>query len=488
MNDNMNISSQGDHRVKLTSPQEAVSFVKDGDRVVIPLTEQPMTIIRALAERAHEVKNATLSVAVPQFDIGPFLEAGWNVEIENFIGPYGRPYENDGLAPYSPLAFSLTFKSPDERPDESKPIDVVLVTVAPPNKRGHITFGPQSWYKRDYAMRAAKVIAEMNPSLIRAHGDISIPLRKIDAIVEIEPEEDGRARLQQAISALSDERRTTLEEIASAVNPSRLIPAIPYLETINLDRLKTQLGIDDPSPETRAIADNLKRLIPHGATIQVGVGTPSSYMPRLGVFNDKIDLGLHTELTVPGIAKLVDAGVINGSRKTIHKNRAVAVSWSGANDEDLLIIDDNPTFELYSPEYLLDPWLIAQNHTQIGMNNALSVDLLGQISSESVLGGRMINGIGGQPETHIGALYSKGGRAITMIYSTALDGAISRIVPKLESGELVTMPRFWADTIITEYGVAELLGKNHAERADALIAIAHPDFRNELRKSLPQIR
>ena len=128
--------------------------------------------------------------------------------------------------------------------------------------------------------------------------------------------------------------------------------------------------------------------------------------------------------------------------------------------------------------------MIAQNHAQIGMNNALSVDLTGQIASESVLGGRMINGIGGQPETHIGALYSRGGRAVTMLYSTALEGTVSRIVPKLESGELVTMPRFWADTIVTEYGVADLLGKNHKERAEALIAISHPDFRPELKKSL----
>ena len=203
--------------------------------------------------------------------------------------------------------------------------------------------------------------------------------------------------MNQAITALPDERRAVLEDIISRVNPARLVPSIPYFETLDLNRLRTQLGIDYPSPETVAIADNVSSLIPHGATIQVGVGTPSSYMPRLGVFDDKIDLGLHTELTVPGVAKLVDAGVINGSRKTIHRNRAVAVSWSGANDEDLQIIDDNPIFELYSPEYLLDPWLIAKNHAQIGMNNGLSVDFSGQIASESVLGGRMINGIGGQP-------------------------------------------------------------------------------------------
>ena len=475
---------QDHYNAKLTTPEQAVSIVRDGDRVVVPLSEQPMTLIAALAERAHEIRDATLSVAVPQFDVGPFLDAGWKVEIENFIGPYGRPYENDGLAPYLPLAFSLTFKSPDERDGEAKPIDVALVTVAPPNKHGQVTFGPQSWYKRSYAQRANRVAAEVNPTLIRTYGDTFMPIDQIDALVEVEQPTDSRERLDSAIAALPDERRRAFEDIVSRVNPVRLVPSIPYLETINLNRLRTQLGIDDPSPETKAIAENVKRLIPHGATIQVGVGTPSSYMPRLGVFDDKIDLGLHTELTVPGVAKLVDAGVINGSRKTIHKNRAVAVSWSGANDEDLKIIDDNPIFELYSPEYLLDPWLIAQNHAQVGMNNALSVDFNGQIASESVLGGRMINGIGGQPETHIGALYSKGGRAITMLYSTALDGAVSRIVPKLESGELVTMPHFWADTIVTEYGVADLLGKNHRERAEALISIAHPDFRSELRKSL----
>ena len=482
------MSWKDDYNSRLMTPEEAVSIVRDGDRVVVPLTEQPMSLIRALAERASEVKDATLSVAVPQFDIGPFLDAGWNVEIENFIGPAGRPYENDGQAPYLPLAFSLTFKSPDERGNEAKPIDVTLVTVAPPNKHGQVTFGPQSWYKRGYSQRANRVAAEVNPSLIRTFGDTFMPLNQINALTEVEPPTDSRDRLNQAIAALPNERRAILEDILSRVNPARLVPSIPYLETLNLNRLRTQLGMDDPSPETKAIADNVKRLIPHGATIQVGVGTPSSYMPRLSVFDDKIDLGLHTELTVPGVAKLVDVGVINGSRKTIHKHRAVAVSWSGANDEDLKIIDDNPMFELYSPEYLLNPWLIAKNHAQFGMNNGLSIDFSGQIASESVLGGRMINGIGGQPETHIGALYSKGGRAITMLYSTALDGAVSRIVPKLESGELVTMPHFWADTIVTEYGVADLLGKNHRERAEALISIAHPDFKRELRKSLADAR
>ena len=474
---------QDDYSTKLGTPEEAVSIVEDGDRVVVALSEQPMTLIKALAARAHEVRGATLTVAVPQFDLAPFLDAGWKVDVENFIGPFGRPYENAGQAPYSPLAFSLTFKGLDERPDESKPVDVTLVTVAPPNRQGQITFGPNSWYKRGFAQRARKVAAEVNPSLIRTYGDSFMPLDGIDRLVEVEPSSLSREYLMKAVSDLPDDRRTELEEIIEQVSPNRLAPSAPHFATIDLKRLKRQLGIDDPSAETRAIAENLKVLVPDGSTIQIGVGTPSSYMPRLGVFDDKVDLGLHSELTVPGVARLVGEGVINGSRKTIHRGRAVATAWSGSNDEDLAIIDDNPIFELYSPEYILNPWVISQNYHQVGINNALSVDLRGQIASESLFGGQMYNGIGGQPETHLGALYSEGGRAITLLYSTALDGAVSRIVPRLESGEIVTVPHFWSDTVVTEYGVAHLLGKNHRERAEALIAIAHPDFRAELRKA-----
>ena len=474
---------QDDHRDRLCSAEEAVSIVEDGDRVIVPLTEQPMTLVRALAERAHEISDATLTVSVPQFDLRPFIEAGWSVEIENFIGPLGRPYENEGLAPYSPLPFSLTFKANDERPDEAKPVDVVLAVAAAPNSLGQITFGPQSWYKRGLAQRARKVALEINPTLVRTFGDGFMPADEIDKLVEVEPSQQSREGLLKIASGLPDDRRAAVEEIIHKVNPNRLATAAPHFQTINLDRLRAQLGIDVPSAESRAIAENVKGLVPDGSTIQIGVGTPSSYLPRLGVFDDKLDLGLHSELTVPGVAKLVNAGVINGSRKTLHPGRAVATSWTGADDRDLEIIDNNPVFELYSPEYVLNPWVIAQNRNQVSINNALAVDLTGQIASESVFGGQMYNGIGGQPETHIGALYSEGGRAITLLYSTALRGAISRIVPKLESGEMVTMPRFWADTIVTEYGVAHLLGKNHRERAEALIAIAHPDFRPELQKA-----
>jgi 4-hydroxybutyrate CoA-transferase len=206
-------------------------------------------------------------------------------------------------------------------------------------------------------------------------------------------------------------------------------------------------------------------------------------MPRMGAFDRKHDLGLHTEMVAPGIARLVEAGIINGRRKTIHRGKAVAVAWSGSDPDDLRIINDNPAFELYDPEYTLKLSTLTANYRQTSINNAISIDLTGQINSESVIGARMMNGTGGQPETHIGAFLCPGGRAITLLQSTALGGAVSRIVPQLEAGALVTVPRYFADTVVTEYGIARLLGKNHRERAAELTAIAHPDHRADLREA-----
>jgi 4-hydroxybutyrate CoA-transferase len=160
----------------------------------------------------------------------------------------------------------------------------------------------------------------------------------------------------------------------------------------------------------------------------------------------------------------------------------VAVAWSGSDAEDLRIVTNNPKFEVYDPDYLLDVRLISQNDNVRSLNNALSIDLIGQINSESVFGGRMINGTGGQPETHIGAVMSNGGRALTLLPSTAMEGAISRVVAQHEPGTTITVPRYFADTVVTEHGIARLWGKNHRQRAAELIAVAHPDFRGELRK------
>jgi 4-hydroxybutyrate CoA-transferase len=232
----------------------------------------------------------------------------------------------------------------------------------------------------------------------------------------------------------------------------------------------------------KTIAAYTGELIPDGATIQIGIGEPARWLPSIGAFDGKHDLGIHTELGCPGLAMLFAKGVVTNKRKTIHNGVGVAVAWTGCDNEDMAIIDDNPHFQVFDPEYVLDLRTISANERMVSINNAISVDLLGQINSESVFGGRMINGTGGQPEMHQGAFMARGGRAITLLPSTALGGSISKIVAQLEAGSLVTIPRFYADSIVTEYGIARLAGKNHRQRANELIAVAHPDFRGDLRK------
>jgi 4-hydroxybutyrate CoA-transferase len=205
-------------------------------------------------------------------------------------------------------------------------------------------------------------------------------------------------------------------------------------------------------------------------------------MFKAGAFDDAHDLGLHTELGSPGLARLWERGILTGAKKTLHPNRAVAVAWSGCDGDDLRIINDNPVFELYDPDVLLNPAYMSQNRQMTSINSAVAVDLLGQIASEDRFGGHMINGTGGQPDTHISAAICRDGRAITVMRSTAVEGTINKIVARHEAGTLITIPRYLADTIVTEHGVARLMDKNHRQRAEELISIAHPDFRAELRK------
>jgi 4-hydroxybutyrate CoA-transferase len=184
---------------------------------------------------------------------------------------------------------------------------------------------------------------------------------------------------------------------------------------------------------------------------------------------------------------LVERGIASGSYSTLHPGKAVFSSLLGMTPEEIRWADDNPSFELYPGEYVINISNISRNENQVAINNAVQVDLTGQITCESQFGPRLINGAGGQVEFQIGAFLSRGGRAVTMLPSTYRDGAASNIVPYFEKGTLVTLSRYWADYVITEWGVAELAGRTHRERAEALVGIAHPDFRDELREAARQI-
>jgi 4-hydroxybutyrate CoA-transferase len=486
-----------EYQRKLTDHAGAVTRVKSGDLVVLPLVG-PNALAVALAKRRDELENVTIRLASPTGDPGWYEDAAataFNIEFELFIGDGNRHVTDSKRGTYIPNVFSANYKAVDERPGEVQAPDVVLINVSPPNKSGWCNIGPHMWNKKSYARRAKTVIAEVAPNQVLAHGDTWIHVSEIDVFVEGGRggwAQSGGGPMAQALQSLPEEKRAAIFAVLARAERSRLmqmLPALlPRIAEYTPEELAQALQVSEGPPEhIQTIAGYVKGLVPDGATIQIGIGDPARWLVQLGTFDDKHDLGIHTELGCPGLAKLYDRGIVTNRRKTLHRGVAVAVAWTGCDNEDMAIIDDNPRFELHDPEYVLNLRTVSANENMIAMNNAISVDLIGQINSESVFGGRMINGTGGQPEMHIGAFMAKGGRAITLLPSTAMEGAVSRIVAQHDAGAVITIPRFFADTVVTEYGVARLAGKNHRQRAAELIAVAHPDFRGELRKEAERL-
>ncbi len=476
-----------DYNRRLVSAEEAMSIIQKDDLVMISIAG-PRALPGMLFQHAKELGGIDLRLAAPLTDPG-WLQEGWQqafrIEFEVFIGDFARPAMDEGRATYLPNLFSMTYKAQDEGRTDARPVDVMLTSVTPPDDDGFVQFGAHHWNKRSYSKRARKVVAEVDSGLRPVFGDNKIHISEIDRFVEVPPVQITRPLIDAWMRRVEDEARRAeymaiIDELEGDLD--RLIVVGPVMTRLPPEQVRRLLGLTDPPDVAKVIAGYVNEVLPDGATIQVGAGEPSMYLARAGAFEGKQDLGLHTEMIASGIAKLVEAGVITGKRKTLHPGLAIAGAWSGGDAEDLRIVTNNPKFEVRDTDYINDIRHIAKNDNFHSLNNALSVDLTGQINSESVFGPRMINGTGGQPEFQIGALLSRGGRAITLLPSTAMEGGVSRIVAQHEPGSLVTVPRFFADTIITEYGIARLWGKNHRQRAEELVAVAHPDFRGDLRK------
>ncbi len=479
---------------KLTSAEDAVRCIQPGQRVAFPLAG-PRVLPDVVFRRGQELGGLELRLSAPRSDPGwlqPGMQDLFRVEFELFIGDFARSAHDERRATYLPNLFSTQFKPLDEGRPEAQPIDVALVSVSPPDEQGRVYFGPHNWNKRAYVRRARTVIAEVDPGIQPVHGLNYVHVADIDWFVEVPPLEVSKETLKAALGQVEDvalrAQYEALVDQLEQVEPEHLaILRAAVRRLLPPEVVRRNLARTEVPPEYRPIAGYLSELVPDGATIQIGVGEPSMYMVRAGAFDGKRDLGIHTEMACPGLGNLVEQGIANGRRKTLHPGKAVAVAWTGLTGPELRRVVCNPAYEVYDPEYVLDIRNLARLERFYAINNALSVDLLGQINAESVFGPRMINGTGGQPEAHLGAFLSRGGRAITLLPSTALGGTVSRIVAMHEAGSLVTVPRFFADTVVTEYGVARLLGKNHRQRAEELIAVAHPDFRAELRRQAQRL-
>ena len=419
---------------RTVSADEAVALIKDGDRVAFASGNEPTAISLALLARAGDLRGVTLFLPTPSRDFGwydPGFDESFRIEV-GYILPVVREMVTERRCDYNVQTLRVEYGPLDVAPD------VALVEVSPPGDHGYCSFGASLWNKREQIEGAPLVLAEVNAHLIRTAGQNYVHTSEIDYFVA----HASSGRQPGATDLLG----------RKAVEPGEV---------------------------ERTIAEHVGALIEDGATLQVGVGSTSEWVARLGVLSAKNDLGWHSETTPAGIIKLVRQGVINGSRKSIHRGRVVATAMGGGDRSDMEFVDGNPLFELYPAKYVIDPRTVAAHDRMTAVNSALSIDLTGQIAAES-LGPAMVSGTGGHLAFATGAALSDGGRYITGMPSTARSGAVSRIVPQFEPGTIVTVPRTLAHYVATEHGVADLKGKTQRQRAEALIEIAHPHFKNEL--------
>jgi len=413
-------------RDKIISAEAAAHLVRDGQRLFFTGNcATPQAFIQALIARCHEVNGVEV---VQLLDFGPpYITPEFAAHVRMnclFIGPNMRKPVNEGLADFTPVFLSeipLLFRS------GQIPLDVAVIQVSPPDEHGWCSYGIEVSASKAAAESARLVISEVNPHMPRALGDSFIHVSRIDYMIDVSYE---------------------LPEV---------IPA-------------------PPSAEQDQIAEHIAARIPDGATLQTGIGgIPDAVLRRL---TNHRHLGIHTELFSDGVMEMIERGVITNARKTLHPGKVVAGFAIGTRAL-YRYLNDNPMFELHPTEYVNDPFIIAQNERMVSINSALEVDITGQVCADSI-GGRFYSGVGGRVDFVRGASRSKGGMSIIALPSTAKDGALSRIVPTLKPGAGVTTSRNDVRMIATEYGLAELSGKTIAQRVQALVSIAHPNFREEL--------
>lgn len=422
------------YKQKLTTAEGIAKLIDSGDVCVSNgQVSEPCAILAALAERAvkEDLRGIQHNILLPLRD-QPYLKPEMSERIRLnawFVSGYCRDLIWNNYADYTPGFYGETPILLRKR----EKIDVFYATVSPMDKHGYFSFGTAADLS-ELRRLAKKVFLEVNPTMPRSHGQCFIHISEVTALCE------------------------------SNV-PITEVPPAPITE---IDR---KIG--------GYIADE----IPDGACIQLGIGgMPNAVAQAL---MSRKDLGVHSEMFTESMVDLIEAGVINNSRKKIHRDKCV-VTFTFGSRRVYDFLDDNPCVEFRPVDYVNDPYIIAQNDNQISINACIEVDLFGQVCSESI-GPKAFSGVGGQVDFVRGALRSKGGKSFIAMPSTAKNDTISKIVPVLTRGAAVSTSRNDVDNIVTEYGVARLRGKTASERARELIAIAHPNFREDLRKAAKEL-
>jgi len=409
---------------------DAVGLVRDGDTIVVPTgVGEPPALLHALSERRHMLHDVTVSQILPLRKFA-YLDPETRANIRHdayFFGGATRAGGQAGWVDYVPAYFSELPRRIDRG---LTPADVVVSMASPMDEHGYFSLSLAPDYTMAAIRRARVVLLEVNPNVPFANGDCHIHVSQVAGLVE------------------SDE---------------------PLFE----------VGLPQIGPVQEAIGKYVADLIDDGSTLQIGYGgIPDAVVMQL---QHKRDLGIHTEMIGDGILSLIESGAVTNRRKTFMPGKLVATFALGSQ-RLYRALHRNPAIEMHPVDFTNDPYLAARNDKLCAINATLQIDLIGQCGSES-LGHVPYSGTGGQVDFVRAANRSKGGKAFIVLPSTAKDGTVSRIAPVLSPGTHVTTSKNDINYVVTEYGVAELRGKTARQRAEALIGIAHPDFRGELREA-----
>ena len=416
------------YQQKLRSVEEALSYIKSNSIISHSYcANEPVTLLSNLHTLKNKVDNIYvlrgLDMGTYPFCSDPQYQDVFTVDSMFFMEP-DRVGNRNGIISHVPTHLH----NMPSRCYAYKQPNVALISVSPMDEHGYLRTSLCAIAERELIDNADLVIAEVNPNMPVVNGDTEVHIKDIDAIVEV----------------------------------NTPIPILPRGKITEKDKI---------------IGEYVASLIHDGDTIQLGIGAIPDAVA--GALLGKHDLGVHTEMITNSLVDLVEAGVVTGKKKSLHPGKIIGTFALG--DKKLYdMMNNNPSVWLLRGTYVNDPWVIAQNDNMVSINSCISVDLTGQVNSESV-GSVQYSGSGGQNDTAFGAIHARNGRSIIAMHSTAKNDTISTIVPVLSPGSIVTLSRNNVDYIITEYGIAPMKGRSIRERVKNLIRIAHPDFRDELR-------
>ena len=415
---------------KRMTPTDAAGLIRNGDIIVVPTgVGEPPALLHALSERRRELRDVAVSQILPLRRFAYFdPDTRANVRHDAyFFGGASRPGGQAGWIDYVPAYFS---ELPMLLDRGLLPAEVVVSMASPMDEHGYFSLSLAPDYTMAAVRRARVVLLEVNPNVPFANGDCLVHISQVAGVVESE------------------------------------------------DAL-FEVGLPEIGSVQEAIGKYVADLIDDGATLQIGYGgIPDAVVMQL---KHKHDLGIHTEMLGDGILSLIEAGAVTNRRKTFMPGRTVATFALGSH-RLYRTMHRNPGIEMHPVDFTNDPYVAARNDNLCAINATMQIDLIGQCGSES-LGHLPYSGTGGQVDFVRAANRSKGGKAFIVLPSTAKGGTVSRIAPVLSPGTHVTTSKNDINYVVTEYGVAQLRGKTAKQRAEALIGIAHPDFRGELREA-----